>query len=184
MYARRFVAGLSIAALSFGVVACGDDKESTSTAAPAAEAPAADSAAPASDLKDIVDTAVGAGSFNTLAKLLTDAGLVETLKGPGPFTVFAPTDEAFAAVPKETMDALAADKALLTKVLTYHVVPGKVLAADVKTGEADTVAGVKLALTAEGGKVMAGAEGANVVTADVMASNGVIHVIDKVMVPA
>ena len=107
------------------------------TAAAAAETTAAAAAettasAAASAPKDIVDTAVAAGSFNTLAKLLTDAGLVETLKGAGPFTVFAPTDEAFAAVPADTLAALGKDKALLTKVLTYHVVAGKVMAADIK----------------------------------------------------
>jgi uncharacterized surface protein with fasciclin (FAS1) repeats len=138
MRTRRIAALATSVALTLGLAACGSDKEAVTTTV-AAAAPA-DSAAPAAALKDIVDTAVGAGSFNTLAKLLTDAGLVETLKGAGPFTVFAPTDEAFAAVPKETLDALAADKELLKKVLTYHVVAGKVPAADVKTGEVDTLA--------------------------------------------
>ena len=131
--------------------------------------------------KDIVDTAVAAGSFNTLAKLLTDAGLIETLKGEGPFTVFAPTDDAFAAVPADTLAALAADKALLTKVLTYHVVPGKVMAADIAAGDVATVAGPTVKLTITDGKVMV--NDATVVTADVVASNGVIHVIDKVLLP-
>jgi uncharacterized surface protein with fasciclin (FAS1) repeats len=131
--------------------------------------------------KDIVDTAVAAGQFNTLAKALTAAGLVDTLKGKGPFTVFAPTDEAFAKLPAGALDNLLKDKAALTKVLTYHVVPAKVPAKDVKTGDAKTAQGSTIALKAEGGKVMV--NDANVVKADVMASNGVIHVIDKVIMP-
>jgi len=131
--------------------------------------------------KDIVDTAVAAGSFNTLATALKAAGLVDTLKGPGPFTVFAPTDEAFAKIPKADLDALIADKARLTKVLTYHVVPGKVMAADVtKLKEAKTVEGQMVRIdTSSGVKV----NGANVIKADVEASNGVIHVIDSVILP-
>ena len=132
--------------------------------------------------KDIVTTAVEAGSFKTLAKLLTDAGLVDTLKGPGPFTVFAPTDEAFAKVPKATLDALAADKAKLKAVLTYHVVAGKVMAADVvKLKEAKTVQGSAAKITVNDGKVSVDA--ANVVKTDIAASNGVIHVIDSVILP-
>ena len=131
--------------------------------------------------KDIVDTAVGAGSFNTLVKAVQAAGLVETLKGPGPFTVFAPTDEAFAKLPAGTLENLLKDKEALAKVLTYHVVPGKVMAADVKPGEAKTVQGQSVKLSAEGGKVMV--DGATVTAADVVASNGVIHVIDKVILP-
>ena len=149
------------------------------TAAAAAETTAAAAAAGAP--KDIVDTAVAAGSFNTLAKLLTDAGLVETLKGAGPFTVFAPTDEAFAAVPADTLAALGKDKALLTKVLTYHVVAGKVMAADIKPGDVATVAGPTIKLSVADGKVMV--NDATVTSADVVASNGVIHVIDKVLLP-
>ena len=95
-------------------------------------------AALSAQAKDIVDTAVGAGNFKTLAAALTAAGLVDTLKGPGPFTVFAPTDEAFAKIPKAQLDALLADKAKLTSVLTYHVVPGKVMAKDVKAGKVKT----------------------------------------------
>ena len=148
------------------------------TAAAAAETTAA---AAASAPKDVVDTAVAAGSFNTLAKLLTDAGLVETLKGAGPFTVFAPTDEAFAAVPADTLSALGKDKALLTKVLTYHVVAGKVMAADIKPGDVATVAGPTIKLSVADGKVMV--NDATVTSADVVASNGVIHVIDKVLLP-
>jgi len=132
--------------------------------------------------KDIVDTAVAAGNFKTLAKLLTDAGLVSTLKGPGPFTVFAPTDEAFAKVPKATLDALAADKAKLTAVLTYHVVPGKVMAADVvKLKDAKTVQGQSVKISTMGNTVMI--DNAHVVKADIVATNGVIHVIDSVILP-
>jgi uncharacterized surface protein with fasciclin (FAS1) repeats len=131
--------------------------------------------------KDIVDTAVAAGSFKTLAAALQAAGLVETLKGAGPFTVFAPTDAAFAKIPKADLDALLADKAKLTKVLTYHVVPGKVMAADVvKIKEAKTVEGQMVKIDASNGVKI---NGANVVKADVEASNGVIHVIDSVILP-
>ena len=138
-------------------------------------------AATVAHAKDIVDTAVAAGSFNTLVKAIQAAGLVDTLKGPGPFTVFAPTDEAFAKLPAGTLDNLLKDKAALTKVLTYHVVPGKVMAADVKPGQATTVQGQSVTLSVMGGKVMV--DDAHVVTADVAASNGVIHVIDKVILP-
>jgi uncharacterized surface protein with fasciclin (FAS1) repeats len=131
--------------------------------------------------KDIVDTAKSAGSFNTLVTAIQKAGLVETLKGKGPFTVFAPTDEAFAKIPKEQLDALLADKAMLTKVLTYHVIAGKVMAADVKAGSAKSVAGNNLTITTDNGGVQV--DKANVVKTDVAASNGVIHVIDSVMIP-
>ena len=132
--------------------------------------------------KDIVDTAVAAGSFQTLAKALGEAGLVSTLKGPGPFTVFAPTDEAFAKLPAGALDQLLADKEKLKAVLLYHVVAGKVTAKDVvKLTSAKTVQGGSVAISAKGGKVMV--DGATVATADVMASNGVIHVIDTVLMP-
>jgi uncharacterized surface protein with fasciclin (FAS1) repeats len=130
---------------------------------------------------DIVDTAKSAGSFNTLVTAVQAAGLVETLKGSGPFTVFAPTDEAFAKIPKDQLDALLNDKAALTKVLTYHVVPGKVMAKDVKAGEVKTVEGSSLTVTTNGGKV--GIDNASVVKADIVADNGVIHVIDSVILP-
>jgi uncharacterized surface protein with fasciclin (FAS1) repeats len=131
--------------------------------------------------KDIVETAVAAGSFKTLAAALQAAGLVDTLKGQGPFTVFAPTDEAFAKIPKADLDALLKDKAKLTRVLTYHVVPGKVMAADVaKLSQAKTVEGQSVKIdTSAGVKV----DGASVIKADVEASNGVIHVIDSVILP-
>ena len=129
---------------------------------------------------DIVDTAVAAGNFSTLVTAVKAAGLVETLKGAGPFTVFAPTDAAFAKVPKATLEGLLADKAALTKVLTYHVVAGKVMAADVKAGHVKTVQGTDLAVATEGGVTV---NGAKVVAADVAASNGVIHAIDTVLMP-
>ena len=129
---------------------------------------------------DIVETAVKAGSFKTLVAAVQAAGLVDTLKGPGPFTVFAPTDEAFAKVPKDALDALLKDKAALTKVLTYHVVSGKVMAADVKAGKVRTVQGRELTLGTTGGVTV---DNARVVAADVVASNGVIHVIDTVVMP-
>jgi uncharacterized surface protein with fasciclin (FAS1) repeats len=130
--------------------------------------------------KDIVDTAVANGNFKTLATALQAAGLVETLKGKGPFTVFAPTDAAFAKIPKADLDALLKDKAKLTAVLTYHVVPGKVMAKDVKAGKVKTVQGGELTLGTTGGVTV---DGAKVIQADVVASNGVIHVIDSVVLP-
>jgi uncharacterized surface protein with fasciclin (FAS1) repeats len=134
--------------------------------------------------KDIVTVAVEAGSFQTLVKAVQAAGLVETLKGEGPFTVFAPTDAAFAKLPAGTLEALLKDKAKLTAVLTYHVVPGRIAAADVmKAGRAApaTVQGQKLNVRVQNGKVLV--DEATVVTADIMASNGVIHVIDTVILP-
>ncbi|MCD6665368.1 MAG: fasciclin domain-containing protein [Hydrogenophaga sp.] len=134
----------------------------------------------AAHAKDIVDTAVAAGNFKTLATALQAAGLVDTLKGKGPFTVFAPTDAAFAKVPKADLDALLADKAKLTAVLTYHVVPGKVMAADVKAGKVKTVQGSELTVSTTGGVKV---DAANVVKTDIVADNGVIHVIDSVVIP-
>ncbi|MGN6829774.1 fasciclin domain-containing protein [Paucibacter sp. M5-1] len=130
--------------------------------------------------KDIVDTAVAAGSFKTLATALQAAGLVDTLKGPGPFTVFAPTDAAFAKVPKADLDALLKDKAKLSAVLTYHVVPGKVMAKDVKAGKVKTVQGSELTIATMGGVTV---DGAKVTATDIAADNGVIHVIDSVVMP-
>ena len=130
--------------------------------------------------KDIVDTAVAAGNFKTLATALTAAGLIDTLKGPGPFTVFAPTDAAFAKIPKADLDALLKDKTKLTAVLTYHVVPGKVMAKDVKAGKVKTVQGSELTLGTTGGVTV---DAAKVIQADIVADNGVIHVIDSVVLP-
>jgi uncharacterized surface protein with fasciclin (FAS1) repeats len=130
--------------------------------------------------KDIVDTAIGAGDFKTLTVALEKAGLVDTLKGNGPFTVFAPTDAAFAKVPKKDLDALLADKSKLVAVLTYHVVPGSVMAKDVKAGKVKTVQGSDLTVSTSGGVKV---DGANVVKTDIVADNGVIHVIDSVVLP-
>ena len=134
----------------------------------------------AAHAKDIVDTAVSAGSFKTLVTAVQAAGLVDTLKGAGPFTVFAPTDEAFAKIPKEQLDALLKDKAKLTAVLTYHVVPGKLMAKDVQAGKVKTVQGSELTVGTTGGVTV---DSAKVVATDVTASNGVIHVIDTVIMP-
>ena len=134
--------------------------------------------------KDVVDTAVAAGQFKTLAAALKAAGLIDTLKGAGPFTVFAPTDEAFAKLPTGTVEELLKpeNKAKLTAILTYHVVGGKVMAADVvKVKDAKTVQGGSVKVNAMSGKVMI--DNATVVKADIAASNGVIHVIDTVLMP-
>ena len=132
---------------------------------------------------NIVQTAVGAGQFTTLVSLVKKAGLVGALSGKGPLTVFAPTDAAFAKVPKATLTALGKDKAKLKRVLLYHVVAGKVTAAHVvKLRSAKTLEGSSVAIRVSGGKVFAG--GAQIVKADVAASNGVIHAIDKVLIPA
>lgn len=132
--------------------------------------------------KDIVDTAVAAGQFQTLAAALQAAGLVDTLKGPGPFTVFAPTDAAFAKLPAGTVEALLKDIPKLTAILTYHVVSGKVMAADaMRMNSAKTVNGQSLRIQTKDGKVMV--DGARVVQADIACSNGVIHVIDAVVLP-
>jgi uncharacterized surface protein with fasciclin (FAS1) repeats len=166
---RKLILAASIAASLFVPAHAGDALSRINVAvAPAAKA-------------DIVDTAIGAGQFNTLARALTAAGLIDTLKGPGPFTVFAPTDEAFAKIPAETLSALLADKAALTKVLTYHVVSGSVPASQVRTGNVKTVQGQDLAVNASPAGVRV--NDARVVKADVMASNGVIHVIDTVVMP-
>ena len=129
---------------------------------------------------DIVETAVGAGSFKTLATALGAAGLVDTLKGKGPFTVFAPTDEAFAKIPKADLEALLKDKAKLKAVLTYHVVAGKVMAADVKAGKVKTVQGSELTVSTSSGVMV---DNAKVIKTDIVADNGVIHVIDTVIMP-
>jgi uncharacterized surface protein with fasciclin (FAS1) repeats len=131
--------------------------------------------------KTIAETAAATPQLSILSKLVADAGLTETLKGAGPFTVFAPTDDAFKAVPKATLDALAADKEQLKAVLTYHVVAGKVMAADVKTGPAKTVQGANLALSKSGSFVTV--EDAVVTVADVPVTNGVVHIIDRVLIP-
>ncbi|MFM7088362.1 MAG: fasciclin domain-containing protein [Candidatus Paceibacterota bacterium] len=131
--------------------------------------------------KNIIETAIEAGSFQTLVTAVKAAGLVETLSSPGPFTVFAPTDEAFSKLPKETLDAVLADKEKLTAILTYHVVSGKVMASDViNLKEAATVQGGKLTIDISDGVKI---NNANVIKTDIETSNGVIHVIDTVLLP-
>lgn len=166
-----FVAAATTAALTTGIplaIAGGGAYNTSATAAPMAQA-------------DIVDTALAAGQFKTLAKALTEAGLIDTLKGPGPYTVFAPTDAAFAKIPADQLNALLADKEMLVKVLTYHVVPGTVMAKDVKSGAVKTVEGEALMIdvSSMGVKV----NDAKVLKTDIVATNGVIHVIDTVVVP-
>jgi uncharacterized surface protein with fasciclin (FAS1) repeats len=136
-------------------------------------------------MHDIIDTAVAAGSFNTLAAALTAANLVDTLKGAGPFTVFAPTDEAFAKLPAGTVESLLNDIPKLTAILTYHVIAGQVMAADVLTMDgqaAATVNGATLAISTKDGVKLN--DTSNVVTTDIACTNGVIHVIDSVLIPA
>jgi uncharacterized surface protein with fasciclin (FAS1) repeats len=152
-------------------------RDHRATAAQPAMRSAGQTAPGSADRKDIVDTAVAAGQFKTLVTAVQAAGLVEVLKGSGPFTVFAPTDEAFAKVPKETLDSLLKDKQALGEVLKYHVVPGKVMSTDVvKVAEAKTVQGkpVKFGLKIND---------ASVVKTDIECTNGVIHVIDSVILP-
>ncbi len=176
---------LALASTLSLLAGCGDD--ATQAPAPASPgAPAGGQMQPAAPSQDLVQTATGAGKFKTLAQLLTQAELVATLQGTGPFTVFAPTDEAFAKLPP----ALVADltrpenKAKLQAVLTYHVVAGKVAAADVvKLTSARTVQGTDVRIQVKDGKVLLDGA-ATVIQADVSASNGVIHVIDTVLVPA
>jgi uncharacterized surface protein with fasciclin (FAS1) repeats len=129
----------------------------------------------------IAETAARTPELSTLSKLIGQSGLTETLNGAGPFTVFAPTDEAFKAVPADTMAKLAADKEMLKSVLTFHVLPGKVMSADVKSGAAKTVQGASVALSKAGTFVTV--EEAVVVTPDIVATNGVIHLVDRVLIP-
>jgi len=167
---------LSLAAVAIVVAACGGTAASP-TPAPATPAPSA------AAMGDIVETATAAGSFKTLLTAATAAGLVDTLKGPGPFTVFAPTDDAFAKLPAGTLDTLLADPAALKDILLYHVVEGKVMAADVTTmTSATSVQGSPIAIAVKDGKVYLN-DSAQVVTTDIEASNGVIHVIDAVILP-
>ena len=174
---------LVLPALVLALAACTSTAATPSpsaTPAPVATPSAAPSAAAE---EDIVGTATAAGSFKTLLTAATAAGLVETLQGKGPFTVFAPTDEAFAALPAGTLDKLLADKEALKNVLLYHVVAGDVTADQVvKLTSATSVEGAPIAISVKDGKVYLN-DSARVVTPDVMASNGVIHVIDKVILP-
>ncbi len=190
---RRIFPVAAVLALALTTAACGSDDADT---AAASSAPMTTSAAPSPSpsesmaTADIVDTAVAAGNFTTLAAALQAAGLVDTLKGDGPFTVFAPTDDAFAKLPAGTVDTLLKDpKGDLTQILTYHVVPGKVMAAEVVKLDGQkvkTVQGGELTIGVDGDKVtLTDATGntVNVTMTDVEASNGVIHVIDGVLMP-
>ncbi|MBV9916943.1 MAG: fasciclin domain-containing protein [Solirubrobacterales bacterium] len=175
------IVGLALAAT---VSACGSSSSSSSTAAASASSTMSSTAAPSAGAgkENIVQTAVAAGSFNTLASLVKQAGLVGALSGPGPLTVFAPTDAAFAMVPKATLDELAKNKAKLRAVLLYHVVKGNVTAAEVtKLKSAKTLDGKSLAIRTADGKVYVG--DAQVTKPDVAATNGTIHVINRVLIP-
>ena len=178
---RKLLAPLALIGL---LVSCGSDKKD---AVPATEAPMASEApmetdAPMDEATDIVAIASGNEDFSTLVAAVAAAGLVETLQGEGPFTVFAPTNEAFAALPAGLVDKLLLpeNKDLLVKILSYHVVSGKVMAADVAAGEVPTVEGQNITVTTDNGVQV---NGANVVATDIEASNGVIHVIDAVILP-
>ena len=189
---RRTLSVVAAVTLSLGLAACGSD-DSTDEATPAetsSSAPATTEATEEAAGADIVDTAVAAGDFTTLAAALEAAGLVETLKGDGPFTVFAPTDDAFAALPEGTVDTLLEDpQGDLTDILTYHVVSGKVMAADVAGldgQEVETLQGATFTVNVDGDNVTltdAAGNTVNVTQTDIEASNGVIHVIDAVLMP-
>ena len=178
------MAAMVFAAVPFLVAACGDEEAAPAETGATAE-PTAEPTEPETDaaMLDIVDTAVEAGDFTTLATALTEAGLVETLKGEGPYTVFAPTDAAFEALPEGTVEALLEDpQGQLTDILTYHVVPGKVLAEDVvKLSKAKTVQGSEVKIRVKKDKVRV--DNALVTATDIACTNGVIHVIDSVILP-
>lgn len=175
---KRSVAAAAMAA-SMLFVACSDDKDASTTTA----APETTMAAEGAEAGDIVAVASANPDFSTLVAAVAAAGLVETLQGPGPFTVFAPTNDAFAALPAGLVDKLLLpeNKAVLAQILTYHVVAGKVMAADVTAGDVPSVEGSNITVTVDGGVKLNGA--ANVIATDVAASNGVIHVIDAVILP-
>jgi uncharacterized surface protein with fasciclin (FAS1) repeats len=168
---RRSAIVAAAIATALTLSACGSDSDTAS-----------ETMTEETTLGTIVDVAVGGGNFSTLVAAVTAADLVETLSGPGPFTVFAPTDEAFGALPAGVLDALLLpeNKDLLVKILTYHVLSGQVMAADVTDGDVATVEGQTVALSTANGVTV---NGANVVSADVPASNGVIHAIDAVILP-
>jgi uncharacterized surface protein with fasciclin (FAS1) repeats len=177
---KALLAGLAVAALTIsGCAAAEEVIEEPAVIEEITPAPEPEE----ESLGDIVDVAVAAGSFNTLAAALTAAGLIDTLKGDGPFTVFAPTDEAFAALPEGLVDALLLEenRDILIQILTYHVVAGSVYSTDVTTGDVPSLEGSNISITVNGGVVLNGS--ANVIAVDVEASNGVIHVIDAVILP-
>jgi hypothetical protein len=174
-----------VAALALSATACSSDLSTaapTTTVAPATTAPAPTTTTTmAPQMFDIVGTALSASVFTELAGLVVDAGLVDTLRGPGPFTVFAPTDDAFAKLPVDALHKVEADPKLLATVLTYHVVPGALKLADLKPGKLTTVAGADLEVTRDGDKVFI--NGKQIAAGDVMATNGVIHVMNDVLLP-
>jgi len=184
---HRIAAAAAAAVAALALTACSSSSTTATSSTPAASpstaasTPAASSAPAAAGT--IVEVAAANPDFSTLVAAVKAAGLVDTLNGAGPFTVFAPTNEAFAALPAGLLDKLLlpANKATLTKILTYHVVPAKVMAADVKPGKVKTVEGGEITIATDGGVKV---NEASVTATDVAASNGVIHVIDKVLVPA
>ena len=202
---RVTVGMLAVSLGTLSLAGCGNDKAATTSATASNAASGTDATGKASDsvtvvgnsaaaspadtvgtLKpatkpNIVFTAVGAGAFLTLAKLLATADLLSTLKGPGPFTVFAPTDDAFAAVPAKTLAGVAADAAKLKKVLLYHVVPGALKTSDIKDGDLMTVEGSVLKITHDGDKLLI--NGNPIAAADVEASNGVVNIMGNVLLP-
>ena len=173
---------LATLALAVGGVACSSDPSDSAATTTTAVAPAATTTtAAAPQLFDIVGTALTAGPFTELAGLVVDAGLVDTLRGPGPFTVFAPTNAAFQKLPVETLHAVQDDPKLLATILTYHVVPGALKLADLKPGKLTTVAGIDLEVTRDGDKVLI--NGSPIAAGDVVATNGVVHVMGDVLLP-
>lgn len=173
---------VAVATGSFTLISCDNAKEATTQTTPGA---IAENSAPKTASKDVVDIAIGSPDHTTLVSAVTAAGLVETLKGPGPFTVFAPTNTAFDALPAGTVDGLLKPekKTALTNVLTYHVVSGTVKATDLKDGQkVKTIQGEELTVSIKEGKVTI--NGANVTAADLAGSNGVVHVIDAVLMPS
>ena len=177
----RVLGAIGFALAGLAVAGCGGGDDSTSEGA-AATAATTETTMEETMQENIVETAVAAGEFTTLTSLVEQAGLAETLSGEGPFTVFAPTDDAFGKVPQETLDSLAADPEALKAVLLYHVVDGEARATDVaELSSAETLNGDSVQLETTGGGVMV--NDAKVVQADVTASNGVIHVIDEVLIP-
>jgi uncharacterized surface protein with fasciclin (FAS1) repeats len=180
----RIAAAVAVTVAALTLSACGGSDSASPAASPAAATtpPAASSSAPAA-AGTIVEVASSNPDFSTLVAAVKAADLVETLSGTGPFTVFAPTNEAFEALPAGLLDKLLlpANKKTLTKILTYHVIPAQVMAADVKAGKVKTVEGSEITLATDGGVTV---DKATVTATDVAASNGVIHVIDQVLVPA
>ncbi len=173
---------LATLALAVGGVACSSDPHdaAVTTTVPAAAAPTTTTTA-APQRYDIVGTALTAGSFTELAGLVVDAGLVNTLRGTGPFTVFAPTNDAFKKLPLDTLHSVQDNPKLLATVLTYHVVPGALKLADLKPGKLTTVAGIDLQVTRQGDKVLI--NGTPIIAGDIVASNGIVHVIGDVLLP-